>query len=72
MELYVGLFDHIYILWETCEDFVCVSLCFICNIICSYLHIIYIEQWNSSGCVCSNSKWDYLTLRKQIIQKKCE
>ncbi len=58
MELYVGLFDHIYILWETCEDFVCVSLCFICNNV-SYLHIIYIEQWNSSGCVCSNSKWDY-------------
>ncbi len=26
IELYVGLFDHIYILWETFEDFVCVSL----------------------------------------------
>ncbi len=76
MELYVGLFDHIYILWETCEDFVCVSLCFICNIICSYLHIIYIEQCNFpvvvcvlilSGIIISNQ-----TLRKQIIKKECE
>ncbi len=29
IEFYVGLFDHIYIVWETFEDFVWVSLCLV-------------------------------------------
>ena len=55
IEFYVGLFDHIYIVWETFEDFVWVSLCLVLSFIIHYPYII-IEQWNSSCCMCPNSK----------------